>query len=86
MIEQVAKTMESERRVAEKNGGVEQALQKQITIEEQALIGALRCMYFLVHSKIPHTTNFASLMDLCKMMGCEYLNALKVKECTTYSS
>jgi hypothetical protein len=40
----------------EKSGGIRQAFQAQISLQKQAIKGAMQCLYWLVQSEIPHTT------------------------------
>ena len=44
------------------------ALQRVVSAHRKAFIGALKCMYFLNHQEIPHTTNFGSLLELGKSL------------------
>ena len=40
-----------------------------ITVDENAICDALRCLYFLHKNDIPYTTNFKDLKELCVMLG-----------------
>ena len=44
--------------------------------ERKAMLGALRCMYFLTKREIPHT-NFRPLCELAKALGAQYLQDLQ---------
>ena len=45
--------------------------------ERRAVIGTLRCMYFLTKNQLPHTTTFSELLDLAIDLGSDYLRALQ---------
>ncbi|KAL5021839.1 hypothetical protein ScPMuIL_000994 [Solemya velum] len=62
------------------------ALQKTIIVERQAFTAAARCMYFLMRKEIPHTYNFADLIELARKIGCTYLNTLQVEGNIKYQS
>ena len=82
----VAETLHMEAKAAELNGGIEAALQEQVTLEKTALLAAMRSMYFLVRRQLPHTTNFAEFLELQRVNGCAYLNALFVDGTNGYTS
>ena len=44
-----------------------------ITVDENAICDALRCLYFLHKNEIPYTTNFKDLKELCVMLGSDTL-------------
>ena len=45
--------------------------------ERRAIIGAMKCMYFLTKNELPHTTTFSELLDLAINLGSDYLRALR---------
>ena len=47
------------------------------TVDENAFMDAMRCMYFLMKREIAHTTNFAELQSLCILLGNETLPTFK---------
>ena len=47
-----------------KTGGIKEAFNKVKTVQEQALVGALKCLYWLCKERIAHTTKYQSLLDL----------------------
>lgn len=49
---------------------------KQISRNREAVVGALRSLYFLVKHSLPHTTLFGPFLDFCILQGCEYLSSL----------
>ena len=59
------------------DGGIAMAFQRVVSAERKAMIGVLKCMYFLTKQEIPHTTNFVPLCNLCKLLGLEYLQDLQ---------
>ncbi|XP_078000900.1 zinc finger protein 862-like [Glandiceps talaboti] len=76
----VAVEMDASRKLTEKDGGITDAIQRVVTLEMEALIGALRCVYFLMKRELPHTTNLVPLLDLVKSLGCSYLDCLQSTE------
>ncbi|KAJ8043554.1 hypothetical protein HOLleu_10692 [Holothuria leucospilota] len=79
--------MEAEQRaVAEAGGTIEQAFEYVIKLDRIALIGAMKCLYWLAKREIPHTTNFEPLLELVKSMGCDYLNNLYKGKNAKYTS
>ena len=46
--------LETHRVAAERDGGIAQAFQTQINLQKQPIKGAMQCLYWLVHSEIPH--------------------------------
>ena len=61
---------------SESSGGIRVALQEAMSQERRAVIGALKCMYFLTKNELPHTTTFSELLDLAIDLGSDYLRAL----------
>ena len=51
-------------------------LEDAISHERRAVIGSLKCLYFLVKSELPHSTNFSGILDLAISLGCDYLRNL----------
>ena len=62
---------------SESSGGIRAALQEAMSQERRAVIGALKCMYFLTNNELPHTTTFSELLDLAIDLGSDYLQALR---------
>ena len=48
----------------------------QINVKKQAIKGAMQCLYWLVHSEVPHTTKYGSLVDAVHYRGCNYSKVL----------
>jgi len=69
-----------DRVAAERNGGIAQAFQLQVTIQHKAVKGAMQCLYWLVKSEVSHTTKYGSLVDAVQYMGCDYFKHLKQAE------
>ena len=69
-----------------KTGGINEAFNRVITVQEQALVGALKCLYWLCKERIAHTTKYQSLLDLAESLGCNYLHHLYVGENAKYKS
>ena len=78
--------LETHRVAAEMDGGIAQAFQTQINLQKQAIKGAIQCLYWLVHSEIPHTTKYGSLVDAVQYMGCDYFKRLNHAENAKYKS
>lgn len=57
-------------------GGIAQAFECVLCVKKQALIGGMKCIYWLAKSEIAHTTNFESLLDLAVSLGSTYLTEL----------
>ncbi|XP_077862323.1 zinc finger protein 862-like [Saccoglossus kowalevskii] len=55
-------------------------------MQRMALEGALKCIYWLAKNEIAHTTNYSSLMELMKGMGCSYLQHLDQGGNANYTS
>ena len=68
------------------DGGIEMAFQHVISAERKALIGALKCMYFLNKQEIAHTTKFLPLCELGKSLGAAYLQDLRQSGNAQYTS
>ena len=68
------------------DGGIVMAFQRVVSAERKAMIGVLKCMYFLTKQEIPHTTNFVPLCNLCKLLGLEYLQDLQHGANAQYTS
>lgn len=71
---------------AGKGQSIQSAVEHHTSLEKTALIGAFKIMYWLAKEEIPHTTHFASLLDLAKNLGCDYLNLLQKGESVNYTS
>ena len=69
-----------------KDGGIPMALEKVVSAERKALIGALKAMYLLNKREIAHTTNFMPLLDLGKSLGATYLNDMHIGGNASYTS
>ena len=78
--------LESFREASLKSGGIEQAFQSQISLNRSAIKTAMQCLYWLIKSEIPHTSNYNSLVKAVEFMGCEHLRHLNHGENAKYSS
>ncbi|XP_053409202.1 zinc finger protein 862-like [Mercenaria mercenaria] len=45
---------------------IHSSTEKGVTLNQQARAAAFRCLYWLMKNEIPHTTNYKSILDLCK--------------------
>lgn len=57
---------------------VMQAFEPTVIIEHEAIIGGLKCLYWLVKNEIAHHTNYPKLLSLAQLLGCDYFEKLKV--------
>ena len=62
---------------ARTDGGIERAFQRVVSAERKAMMGSLKCMYFLNKREIAHTTNFVPLGELGKSFSAVYLQDLQ---------
>ena len=60
--------------------------QEAISQERRAVIGSLKCMYFLTRNEISHTTNFSGLIDLAINLGSDYLRTIRQSANAQYRS
>lgn len=68
------------------DGGITQAFQRGLTLKKSAVKGAMQCLYWLVKSEIPHTTNYNSLLKAVQHMGCDKLKHLNQGDNAKYTS
>ena len=54
-------------------GVIRGVIEAGMTRERKAVIGALRSLYFLAKNEMPHTTKFATLLDVAINLGCDYM-------------
>ena len=57
-----------------------------LQVHREALIGALKIVYWLAKEDIAITTKYESLVNLVKSLGCSYLNDLSMGRNATYTS
>ena len=81
-----AATAEQEAIRAKPKGGIAQAFEQVRTTQKNALVGALKCMYWLAKREIAHTTNFESLIQLAISLGSTYLKDLNQGDNAKYTS
>ncbi|KAF3837753.1 hypothetical protein F7725_009521 [Dissostichus mawsoni] len=51
----------------------------------QAVIGGFKCLYHLTKKEHAHHTNYADLLELAELLGCQYFEKLKIGR-TNYTS
>ena len=56
------------------------------TVDGEAFLDSLRCLYFLLKQEIPHTTNFTPLRELAILLGNQTLPRLREAKNATYTS
>ncbi|KAI4816336.1 hypothetical protein KUCAC02_008663 [Chaenocephalus aceratus] len=49
-----------------------------ITLEHEAVIGGFKCLYHLTKKEHAHHTNYADLLELAELLGCQYCEKLKI--------
>ena len=67
-------------------GRIRACTEEQVSLEHQAILGALKCVYWLAKEETTHYTKFSSLLELGKSLGCAYVNKLKVGKNASYTS
>ena len=71
--------------VSQRDGEIAQSFCAVESAEKKAMIGAMKCMYWLCRQEFPHTTNFSALLELAKSVGATHLSEFCLgKECTLY--
>ena len=83
---QEAKKLEAQLCLSAKDGGLRQAFTAVESAERRAMKSAKKCLYWLAKQEIPHTTNFAGLIELTQSLGVTYLNDLNLGGNTHYMS
>lgn len=77
---------ESHAVAAKRSGGIRAAIEKQVSLKRQAVLGALKCLYWLAKEESAHHTKFESLLELGKSLGCTYLSELDNGKNAHYTS
>lgn len=78
-----AVAMEASHATTKRHGGIEASFQRTVTLQKQAVMGGMKCMYWLVKEEV---AKFASLLNLVLDLGCSYLKALNQGENAHYTS
>ena len=67
--------LETARLSSQRDGGIRQAFSARIMLQRNALVGALKLIYWLAKEEIAHTctTKFNSLKDLVIHFGSDFL-------------
>ncbi|KAF3841449.1 hypothetical protein F7725_007311 [Dissostichus mawsoni] len=47
-------------------------------MEHEAVVGAFKCLYWLIKHEIVHHTNYPALLDLANLLGCTYFDKLNI--------
>ena len=69
-----------------RSGGIAAAFEQQFSLQRQAVIGALKVVYWLVKEEMAHHTKYESLLQLAVSLGCSYINELNVGGNAHYTS
>lgn len=72
--------------VVKARGDIREAIEGQVVLQRNAVIGAMKCLYWLCKQEIPHTMNYEPLMSLAANLGCTYLSALNICGNAHYTS
>lgn len=57
-----------------------------MTAQRNAVVGAMKIIYWLAKEELAHTTKYESLLDLAISLGCTYLKELHVADNANYCS
>ena len=74
------------RQHSSRDGGIEQAFQKQAALNKAVIKVAMECLYWLVKSEMPHTSLYGPLVQAVEFMVCDQLHNLKHGENAKYTS
>ena len=83
---QEAKELEAQLCLSARDGGLRQAFTAVESAERRAMKSAMKCLYWSAKLEIPHTTNFAGLIELTQSLGVIYLNDLNLGSNAHYTS
>ena len=72
--------------ISQKDGGIDQSFCAVQSAERKAMIGAMKCMYWLCRQEVLHTTNFSALLELAKSLSATYLSDLCLGKNAHYTS
>ncbi|KAL7383107.1 hypothetical protein ABVT39_004870 [Epinephelus coioides] len=65
---------------------ITEAFEPVINMEHEAIIGGFKCLYWLLKHEIAHHTNYGALLELAKLLGCDYFSKLQIDKRTNYRS
>ena len=57
--------------LARESGGIQSALQEQVSMQRMGVDSALKCLYLLVKEEVAQHTKYGSLLALTKSIGCQ---------------
>ncbi|KAF3859021.1 hypothetical protein F7725_021420 [Dissostichus mawsoni] len=57
-----------------------------VVLEHEAVVGAFKCLYWLIKHEIAHHTNYPALLELANLLGCTYFDKLHIGQKTNYRS
>ncbi|KAL1251696.1 hypothetical protein QQF64_019492 [Cirrhinus molitorella] len=49
-----------------------------VVLEHEVVVGAFKCLYWLIKHEIAHHTNYSALLQLANLLGCTYFDKLNV--------
>lgn len=81
-----AEQLETARLSSPRDGGIRQAFSARIMLQRNALVGALKLLYWLAKEEKAHTTKFNSFKELVIHLGCDFLRELRLGKNAQYSS
>ena len=53
-------------------------MEQQVALKRQAVMGVLKCLYWLAKEETAHHTKISSLLELSQSLGCSYLSELYI--------
>jgi len=71
--------LEASRKAAHLDAGdmdIGEATKQQTSVQLEAVMAALRSVYWLMSEEVAHTTKYESLLELQKLNGCSQLHHL----------
>ena len=72
--------------MSKEDGGIQKAFAAVEIAKKKAMVGVLKCLYWLYKQDIPHTTKYVPLLELAKSLGATYLNDLHLGGNAHYTS
>ena len=57
--------------LARESGGIQSALQEQVSTQRMGVVSAFKCLYLLVKEEVTQHTKYGSLLALTKSVGCQ---------------
>lgn len=81
-----AVTKELDRERSSQDGDIQQAFQRQLSLNKAVLKTAMQCLYWLVKEEIPHILNYFFMLKAVEIMDCSQLKHLQHGDNAKYTS